>query len=410
MEDKIARWENPPSLPPTHYVDNRIFTDSEIFSEERDGIFAAVWKLVCHESELPQLGSYRALTVAGRPLIVVRGHDNEIRTFFNICPHRGAPLVRDESGTFGKRIQCFYHLWTYDLVGNCTGITRPVGYEPVGFSKEDIGLRPVRTEIIGGLVFVSIKNEVEPLEDFLGPMANHIRLHLPDDQPLEVFHYHRSEIRCNWKLWVDNNSEQYHEFLHVLNRKTGLAQPDYHERRWHLYPNSHNVIDQGAMNYGNVGLEERSEGLMPGMQPDALLVMLLFPDIMINVRATVMRIDTITPVAPDRTIVEWRGLGLKSDSEEQRDIRTRHHNQVWGPAGRNLPEDISAVEAQQISMSNDAFRYSIYAREEELRPHDDSNLRSFYQEWGRRVGRWPHDAGARRSDKTELGVVGIASE
>jgi len=37
MEDKITRWENPPSLPPTHYVDNRIFTDPEIFSEERDG-------------------------------------------------------------------------------------------------------------------------------------------------------------------------------------------------------------------------------------------------------------------------------------------------------------------------------------------------------------------------------------
>ena len=46
MEDKIARWENPPSLPPTHYVDNRIFTDTEIFSEEREGIFAATWKLV----------------------------------------------------------------------------------------------------------------------------------------------------------------------------------------------------------------------------------------------------------------------------------------------------------------------------------------------------------------------------
>ena len=144
---------------------------------------------------------------------------------------------------------------------------------------------------------------------------------------------------------------------------------------------------------------------MPGMQPDALLVMLLFPDVMINVRATVMRLDTITPVAPDRTIVEWRGLGLKSDDEKQRQIRTRHHNQVWGPAGRNLPEDISAVEAQQSSMANGAFRYSIYAREEELRPHDDSNLRSFYQEWGRRTGRWPHDSGANREKEPGLKVV-----
>lgn len=410
MDNRIALWENPPSLPPTHYVDNRIFTDQEIFAEEQERIFAGGWKLICHESELPQAGSYRALTLGGCPLLVVRGHDDEIRTFFNICAHRGAPLVRDERGTFGKRMQCFYHLWSYDLEGQCTGITRPEGYEPAGVDKKNISLRPVRTEMIGGLVFVSIKEDVVPLEEFLGPMADHIRLHLPEDNPLEVFHYHRAEFRSNWKLWVDNNSEQYHEYLHVLNRKTGLAQPNYHERRWHLYPHSHNVIDQMALNYGEADLEARTDGLMPGLMPDALLVMLLFPDVMINVRATVMRLDTITPVAPDRTIVEWRGLGLKSDSDEQREQRVRHHNQVWGPAGRNLPEDIAAVESQQVAMAGGAFRYSIYAREEELRPHDDSNLRAFYQEWGRRVGRWAHDPDAQRGDEPALSVVGVAGE
>ena len=410
MDDRIRRWNSPPALPPTHYVDNRVFTDTDVFAEEQEAIFAGGWKLVCHLSELPDPGSYRALTLAGRPLLVVRGMDGEVRTFFNVCAHRGAPLVRDERGTFGKRMQCFYHLWTYDLEGQCTGITRPVGYEPTGIAKENINLRPVRTEVLGGLVFVSIAEDVEPLEQFLGPMADYIRQHLPDDTPLEVFHYHRAEIQANWKLWVDNNSEQYHEYLHVLNRKTGLAQPGYHDRRWHLFPNSHNVIDQGAMNYGNVGLEARQEGLMPGLQPDALLVMLLFPDVMINVRATVMRIDMITPLAPDRTVVEWRGLGLASDTQDMRDLRIRHHNQVWGPAGRNLPEDIAAVESQQKAMAAGAFPYSIYAREEGLRPHDDANLRAFYQEWGRRVGRWPHDLDARRDEERILSAVGGAGE
>ena len=347
-QERISRWEEPPPLPSSHYVDNRLFTDTVLFEEERERIFAGGWKLVCHESEVPDPGSYRSFTLADRPLLVVRGLDGEIRTFFNICAHRGAPLARDEKRHLRKTgMQCFYHLWTYDLEGHCTGITRPVGYEAVGLSRKDISLRPVRTSVLGGLIFVSIKDDVEPLEQFLGPMADHIRLHFPDGQPLEVFHYHRAEFRANWKLWVDNNSEQYHEFLHVLNRKTGLAQPDYHERRWHLYPNSHNVIDQGAMNYGNIGLEGRTEGLMPGLQPDALLVMLLFPDVMINVRATVMRIDTITPLAPDRTIVEWRGLGLKADSEEERARRIRQHNQVWGtrgpqPAGRHCCCGIAA--------------------------------------------------------------------
>lgn len=410
MNDRIERWETRPSLPNTHYVDNRIFTDEGVFTDEQERIFAGGWKLICHESELPDNGSYRALTLGGRPLLIVRGQDGEIRCFFNICPHRGAPLVRDERGSFKKRMQCFYHLWSFDLEGNCTGITRPVGYEPVGLKKEDVGLRPVQTELFRGLVFVSINDDVEPLSEFLGPIAEQIALYFPEDEELEVFHFHRSEIQANWKLWVDNNSEQYHEYLHVLNRKTGLAQPNYHERRWHLNPNGHNVIDQGAMNYNNMGLEARTEGLMPGMQPDALMVMLLFPDVMINVRATVMRIDTITPVAPDRTVVEWRGLGLKSDTEEQRAERIRHHNQVWGPAGRNLPEDVAAVESQQIAMASGGFRYSIYAREEELRPHDDSNLRAFYQQWGRRTGRWPHDPFTPRGDEPALSVVGGAGE
>jgi len=84
-----------------------------------------------------------------------------------------------------------------------------------------------------------------------------------------------------------------------------------------------------------------------------------------------------------------RGLGLKSDTPEVRALRLHHHNQFWGPAGRNLPEDIMAVETQWECMQSGAMRYSIFAREEELRAQDDGNVRHFYQEWGRRMGRDP---------------------
>ena len=404
MDEAIDRWMRPPDLPPTHYVDNRIYADAAILTAEQQRIFAGGWKLVCHQSELPEAGDFRTTTVGGIPLIVLRDGAGAVRSFFNICPHRGAQLLRDERGTVKKRIQCFYHLWSFDLAGNCTGITRPKGYAPAGLAKTDVGLRPVRTEVLAGLVFVSINDDVAPLADFLGPMAAHLAEHLPDDG-LEVFHYHRAEIATNWKLWVDNNSEQYHEYLHILYRKTGLAHPDYHKRRWRLYPNSHNVISQGEIAYGAAGLEARIDDLMPGMRPDGMVVMLLFPDVMVNVRATVMRIDTITPLAPGRTRVEWRGLGRADDDAATRAMRVRHHNQVWGPAGRNLPEDIAAVESQWRNMASGAHRFSIFAREEELRPHDDANLRAFYQEWGRRVGHWPHDAARPRDDAPELAVV-----
>lgn len=71
-----------------------------------------------------------------------------------------------------------------------------------------------------------------------------------------------------------------------------------------------------------------------------------------------------------------------------------------GAGRQKLPEDIAAVEAQWRNMSHAASRYSIIAQEE-LQTQCDGNVRAFYQEWGRRVGRWPHDADAPR----ELTVV-----
>ena len=388
--DHVSPWATAPKLPSTHYVDNRIYTDPVIFEEEREKILAATWRLVCHESELPEPGDYRAKEIAGVPVVILRSEDRSIMAFFNVCPHRGARLVRDERGNAKKGLQCLYHLWTFALDGKCTSITRSKGYDGCSLKKDDVGLRSVRTEIFCGMVFVCLKDDVPPLGKFLGGMADHIKAHLGQEE-LEVFHYHRAIINTNWKLFVDNNSELYHEFLHVLNRRTAVAHKSYHERNWLLYQNSHNIIQQGVIHYDSYGLGERSEGALPGMQPNGMVVMLLFPDVMLNIRATVMRIDTMTPLAPGKTLVEWRGVGLKSDTPDVRAMRIQHHNEVWGPAGRNLPEDIAAVETQWETMVQGGSRYSLFAREEGLKPQDDANLRAFYQEWGRCLGRAPND-------------------
>jgi methanesulfonate monooxygenase subunit alpha len=397
MTHKIP-WGEAPELAPTHYLDTRIHTDSTIFEEEKRSIFASCWRLVCHSSEVPNLGDYRAIELAGKSIIVLRGRDGQIRSFLNTCPHRGAQLVRKVRGNAASQLQCLYHLWSFDLDGRCTSITRPEGYENSGLDKKDVGLRSLRTSVVYGLIFVSLNDDVEPIDQFLGPMMRHLQKHLTDE--LEVFHYHSAEIAANWKLFVDNDAEQYHEFLHVLNRTTGMRHPSYHQRQWRLYPNGHSIIDQNEINYDGFGLERRDKDLMPGMQPNGMVVMLLFPDVMINVRSTVMRIDTQMPLHPGRTRVEWRGLGLKSDTPEMRSMRVRHHNQVWGPAGRNLQEDVIAVECQWKNMASGASRYNILAREEGLRPQDDENLRAFYQEWGRRVGRLPFNPFSDRSGKS----------
>ena len=397
---QMLSWTAPPALPPTHYLDNRIYTDPELFELERRHIFGAGWKLLCHESEIARPGDFTTARLAGVNLMVVRGGDGLVRTFFNVCPHRGATLLREPAGRLtGDRIQCFYHLWSFNSAGRCTGIPRVEGYAACGLKPADVQLRQVRTEMLFGWVFVTLDDAAEPLRDFLGPTVDELG-EVFGNAEVEVFHLHRAEFRANWKQFVETNCEGYHELLHVLNRATGHSQKGYADRRWRIHGNGHNTFEQATIGYDRLALGGREVHLFPGMKPNGHIVVDLFPDVMFNVRATVGRIDTLTPLAPGLTLLECRGIGLKGDSPWVRAGRVAQHNQVWGPTGRNLPEDLWAIETQWANFAAGAMPYSVLAREEDNRATDDAPVRNFYAEWRRRTGRASHDIG--------LGAAGAA--
>jgi methanesulfonate monooxygenase large subunit len=386
-----------PDLPHTHFLDNRIFTDDGVFSEELTNIFAKVWLFVCHESEIAAPGDYRTTVAAGKPIVVVRGKDGEIRAMYNVCRHRAAPVVREEAGN-ANGFRCFYHYWTYDLDGRLNGIAKPDGYSNVNLDKSKLGLVPVRCESLAGLVFVCLDDGVEPLREYLGDIVAPVIEPL-GTVPMEVFHFHKKVVDGNWKLWQDNNSERYHSFLHAINRKTlpwvtGKTSP----MKLRMGINGHSGYwsdGTAEVDYGAGGYRPMGEGAFPGLRDNEMRVINIFPDTMINIRSNVCRIDRMVPLGSGQTLVEWRGVGVKGDDAEMRAKRLRHHNMFWGPAGRNLAEDIIAVEAQWACMKADAVRYSILAREEDLNPTDDANVRAYYQEWGRRMDRMasaPFDA------------------
>jgi phenylpropionate dioxygenase-like ring-hydroxylating dioxygenase large terminal subunit len=392
-ESTRKSWDAPPELPPTHYLDNRIYTDDAIFRAEQEKIFYKTWKFACHESELRNPGDYRVVDIGAMSIIVLRDVDRKIRAFFNACPHRGARLVRDTAGTVaGHRVQCFYHHWSFSTQGECLHIPRHEAYANSSICREKIALRAVRAESVLGLVFVNLDDEAGPISQFLGSTLENLRDPLGE---LELLHYHRVEIHANWKLFVETNCEGYHELLHLLNRTTGLSQPAYRKRLWHLHRYGHHTFEPAQIAYNRLALGERASATLPGMTANGHVVVDLFPDAMVNVRATVVRIDSLTPLAPGLTVLECRGLGRMDDSEEIRELRIRHHNQVWGPFGRNLPEDIWAVETQWANMVSGASRFSIIAREEERQATDDAPLRSFYGEWRRLLGVYSHDVDER---------------
>src|SRR5919201_6553456 len=164
MSKNAAQLTTPPRFPASHYVDSRIYTEQEIFEEEREKLFKPAWIIACHESELAAAYDYRLFThPAGVPLIIIRGDDQKVRAFYNICPHRGNTLLYDPSGN-AKRITCIFHQWSFDARGSCVQITREEeGYQK-RFGKEDVGLREVKCEVAhGGFVWVNVTDDCVPL-------------------------------------------------------------------------------------------------------------------------------------------------------------------------------------------------------------------------------------------------------
>ena len=194
---------------------------------------------------------------------------------------------------------CFYHHWTYGLKGELRGIAKPAGYEAVHSRQVELGLVPVRCEMLAGLLFVNLDDHAEPLRDFIGDIARGFLEPLGTVQ-LETFHFHKAVLKTNWKLWQDNNSERYHAMLHVANRKTlpwvlGNTSP----MKLRIEANGHSGYwaDGGDGPSSTKGrLRPRHRGSAARNAGDEMRVINLFPDLMINIRTNVVRLDRMVPL------------------------------------------------------------------------------------------------------------------
>lgn len=386
MSRNARQYEARPTFAPGQYVDNRIHSDQRIFEEEVEKVLKKTWKFVCHESELPNAYNFRTTNLAGQSIIVIRGKDGKIRSFLNACPHRGSVIARQPRGT-AKRLTCMFHLWSFDYKGECQSITRPEGYAACGLDKESVGLREVRTETTLGLVFANLDDDCVPLQEYLKGALENANSVL-EAEPFEVFHYHSAVIKANWKLWHETNVDLYHEWMHAVNRQTGIRAEGYFDRNFINYGNGHLSMDPFRVAYENYpGWSARNENELPSLTPGEFRFIDLFPNTTIVLRATNIRIDTSTPISPTETLVEWRGIAPKSDTDEVREMRIQHHNELWGPFGRNLSEDIIAVEGVQRSINAQSSLYSLHCRDEGGKGQDDGGSRAYYGEWSKYMKR-----------------------
>ena len=145
---------------PVHAISANYYTDVNFFEREKQHLFSRSWQYACHQSQIPNKGDYLCFDIAGDSLVTVRGKDDEIRTFYNVCQHRAHQLVE---GSGNKKVfVCPYHAWTYELDGALRSGPN-INVVP-GFDKSKICLTQVKTEVFLGFVFVNLANDAPSMD------------------------------------------------------------------------------------------------------------------------------------------------------------------------------------------------------------------------------------------------------
>ena len=181
-----------------------VYFDSNVYAAEKETIFARTWQVVGHHNQVKNPGDYFTTELIGEPLVVVRGGDDHLRAFYNVCRHRAGPAA--EGCGSRKLFRCGYHGWTYDLDGSLISATEIEGVE--NFCPEDFTLVPVRVEEWFNFLFVNLDREARPLGDCLGEL--HAQVQKFPFAGMKLFERRTYDMSCNWKTYVDNYLEGYH--------------------------------------------------------------------------------------------------------------------------------------------------------------------------------------------------------
>jgi phenylpropionate dioxygenase-like ring-hydroxylating dioxygenase large terminal subunit len=183
------------------------FTDPQLAKEERDQVFGRVPSIVAHSSELAAPGDFMTLQMPRNNVLIVRQKDGGVRTFVNLCRHRGALLEEQERGRC-RIFSCAYHRWSYDPDGSLRAITRDSTFGEV--DRAEHGLIELPTEERHGFVWMIDNADAEiDVASWLGPEMDAI-LAGYDLEDLVSFRSAGFDEPVNWKIMQDAFLDGYH--------------------------------------------------------------------------------------------------------------------------------------------------------------------------------------------------------
>ncbi len=185
------------------------YFNTEMLEMEKDLLFRAHWQLVGHVNDIPDAGDFVTLDCVGERALVVRGQDDVVRAFHNLCRHRGSRVVAKEHGNCRNSIVCPFHGWVYNLDGTLRGAAQPdklPPMDPVAF-----GLKPIEIDIWRGFIFVRFQPGPQPsMNEVLSRFDKELAQYDLDGLMPSGEGFYAETAEVNWKCVRDVDNEGYH--------------------------------------------------------------------------------------------------------------------------------------------------------------------------------------------------------
>ncbi|HKY30769.1 MAG TPA: aromatic ring-hydroxylating dioxygenase subunit alpha [Pyrinomonadaceae bacterium] len=315
------------------------YTNKGIFDLELQTVFARSWQFAGRLDQLQAQGQYVTTEIAREPIVVVRGSDQKLRGFFNVCRHHAAAVMTEPAGT-APHLRCPYHGWTYSLEGELKGTPDFSGV--CNFDRAENSLLPVETNVWEKWVFVRIENgPPNAIADFLGAdLREQIEaLELDKLQWMERRHY---TFDCNWKVFVDNYLDGGYHVPHLHKGLDSVL--DYSkysiENGEHFCLQSSPMVQEGA--------EAETGAVRKG---DRALYYWIYPNLMINWYDGAMDTNLVIPLAVDRTEVIF-DFYFPEVSEA-----ANEHNRASIEVGQRIQDEDEAIcRSVQTGLSSRAYQ------------------------------------------------------
>ena len=290
VADLLARYDLARPLEEAETLPSAFYTDPRVLELERATTFSKNWQLVARADQLSGPGHYVTAEVAGEPVVVVRGADDVLRAFFNVCRHHAAAIMTDHAGS-APHLRCPYHGWTYGLDGALRGTPDFVGV--CNFTREENSLVPVDVDVWQGLVFVRLERGGPEVRETLGRRLVDEMAAL-DLGALSYMEGRLYRLDCNWKVFVDNYLDGGYHVPHLHHGLDSVL--DYKSYTIELGPR--HCLQSSPMVTGAGDPEVAAV-----RRGDRARYYWLHPNTMINCTQGQMDVNIVRPLSVDRTDV-----------------------------------------------------------------------------------------------------------